>query len=528
MNTIDNLPNSDDDTLRELLLQKENRIRDLETENSILRRNWLTAKDDSIMSYRRRLVVNDITFGFDSTDEIHILDDDIDEKLIDFLNLIYPEETNLIRALKIFIQQYILPQVNGHENLLKTNPVEFGLTFHEKTYRFIVVVFDRTNFVVGIKDSTAEYGLDIAEARRLAAFEIIDHHEAIYTFSTDGKLNHDFTMRGPKHVKASNFSPQIMDNFFADIFVKHPEYFDVINRDKYVWDINFDEATNKFYQIQMAAVISPSGSGNIIEFMCRGRDITEDISKEVQEEAERNLLQAFSSLYHELGNIAHEINHYPDLYTYEKYRKGKLGNYENAMAELEKIIDSLKEEYEKLTSFITTARDFNQTYSKDSDRKEIGRYSLAEVLTNLIIPEYHDNKFNLHFDKNFVFNVYFDREDLCRVLKQLINNAVMYSDDTQEIDIYITHKENSENRPVIELVIQDHGYGMHNKDLINAFNIGYRGLNRPANTYGLGIGLTIVKKIIENYGGKVFINSEPGVGTNVYVEFPIKEKVIEG
>jgi signal transduction histidine kinase len=42
-------------------------------------------------------------------------------------------------------------------------------------------------------------------------------------------------------------------------------------------------------------------------------------------------------------------------------------------------------------------------------------------------------------------------------------------------------------------------------------------------TSGMGLGLAISKKIVENVGGKIYFESEPGVGTTFYIELPVSE-----
>ena len=78
--------------------------------------------------------------------------------------------------------------------------------------------------------------------------------------------------------------------------------------------------------------------------------------------------------------------------------------------------------------------------------------------------------------------------------------------------------------------IEDNGRGIAARDLLNVFNRFYRtDVSRNSSKGGSGIGLSIVKKIIEDHGGKVWATSREGIGTIMYFvlrkyqEVPVNE-----
>ena len=82
----------------------------------------------------------------------------------------------------------------------------------------------------------------------------------------------------------------------------------------------------------------------------------------------------------------------------------------------------------------------------------------------------------------------------------------------------------------IQVEIEDNGKGIAQKDLTKIFDRFYRtDASRNSTKGGSGIGLSIVKKILEDHGGKVWANSKEGVGTVMffvlrkYQEVPINE-----
>ena len=83
----------------------------------------------------------------------------------------------------------------------------------------------------------------------------------------------------------------------------------------------------------------------------------------------------------------------------------------------------------------------------------------------------------------------------------------------------------------VQVEIEDNGKGIANKDLVKIFDRFYRtDASRNSTRGGSGIGLSIVKKILEDHGGKVWATSKEGVGTTMYFvlrkyqEVPINEQ----
>jgi len=123
---------------------------------------------------------------------------------------------------------------------------------------------------------------------------------------------------------------------------------------------------------------------------------------------------------------------------------------------------------------------------------------------------------NLHFDENLpLFKC--DEEEMNRVFTNLIGNAVKYNKDNGSIDISLT---TSDNQIVIE--IKDTGIGLKRNDQEKIFQEFFRVKNEyTKNISGTGLGLTIVKRIVDSYSGKIEVESEYGSGTSFKIFFPV-------
>ncbi len=106
-----------------------------------------------------------------------------------------------------------------------------------------------------------------------------------------------------------------------------------------------------------------------------------------------------------------------------------------------------------------------------------------------------------------------DPEQLRRVINNIIGNSVKYMNKTEKF-INIRIKDVGD---FIQVEIEDNGRGIAQKDLPYIFDRFYRtDASRNSATGGSGIGLSIVKKIIEDHGGKIWATSKEDSGTTMY------------
>ncbi|MDB5033354.1 MAG: multi-sensor signal transduction histidine kinase [Chlorobi bacterium] len=106
---------------------------------------------------------------------------------------------------------------------------------------------------------------------------------------------------------------------------------------------------------------------------------------------------------------------------------------------------------------------------------------------------------------------------LSRALVSVIDNAAKYSPEGGTVRIRVF---STEQRVLVE--VADQGPGIPPEDLPRVFDRFYRG-DRSRSTQGTGLGLPIVKAVMELHGGDVVIDSNPGTGTLVRLGFPLRE-----
>lgn len=114
-----------------------------------------------------------------------------------------------------------------------------------------------------------------------------------------------------------------------------------------------------------------------------------------------------------------------------------------------------------------------------------------------------------------------DSEKIEEALDNLINNAIKFAPPETTIEILSFLKE--EKKKTIVVAVKDNGVGLSEEDLRRSFQ---KGATLSAKPTGLeqssGLGLWIVKKIIEEHGGKVWVESTLGVGSTFAFELPVE------
>jgi CheY-like chemotaxis protein len=116
--------------------------------------------------------------------------------------------------------------------------------------------------------------------------------------------------------------------------------------------------------------------------------------------------------------------------------------------------------------------------------------------------------------------VHADKERIQQVMHNLLSNATKYSPAGGTIAVSATRVGG-----FIELTVADEGIGMSSDELDHAFEKFWRADASSTAIEGTGLGLVIVKHIVERHGGQIWIESDEGAGTTVHFTLPTVERV---
>lgn len=147
------------------------------------------------------------------------------------------------------------------------------------------------------------------------------------------------------------------------------------------------------------------------------------------------------------------------------------------------------------------------------------KVDLDQIMKDVIrkfSSEFINRKLSLDYLLNS-YEVLTDEKWLAFVLEQILSNALKY---TRSGKITISQSDTI-------LCIQDTGIGIQKEDLARVFEKGYTGLNGRLDKKASGLGLYLCKRICDNLHHKIWIESEIGKGTCVYIQFLDKKVGIE-
>jgi tetratricopeptide (TPR) repeat protein/anti-sigma regulatory factor (Ser/Thr protein kinase) len=187
----------------------------------------------------------------------------------------------------------------------------------------------------------------------------------------------------------------------------------------------------------------------------------------------------------------------------------------------QKYYSAMLQESERLSHLIDNILDFSKMEAglKNFSFKED---NLAVVVEEIVMSFQHhliDKGFQINLNlPDSIPNSMFDREAIQQVFQNLIDNACKYSGGSKIIDVEMEQVDSE-----ITINIKDFGIGIHKDEQDKIFSQFYRaGDELTQNVKGSGIGLTIVKQIVEAHHGTIKLKSEPGKGSNFQIVLPLK------
>jgi light-regulated signal transduction histidine kinase (bacteriophytochrome) len=140
---------------------------------------------------------------------------------------------------------------------------------------------------------------------------------------------------------------------------------------------------------------------------------------------------------------------------------------------------------------------------------------LVDEIKVLLKNDYKEN--NIEWKVKDLKNAVCDRNMFKQVFFNLISNSIKFSKNNDKIVIEIGRKKNNDE---IIYYIKDNGVGFDMKYSDKIFNV-FRRLHSEKDFEGTGIGLAIVKRIINNHGGRIWVESRINKGSVFYFSLPV-------
>ncbi|WP_051313228.1 PAS domain-containing sensor histidine kinase [Sporocytophaga myxococcoides] len=245
------------------------------------------------------------------------------------------------------------------------------------------------------------------------------------------------------------------------------------------------------------------------------QDITE------QKVLEHELQQRNSDLkkiINDRNNFVYTVSH--DLITPINSIEGLIKYLESVISDSSESKFFIGKIYHLIASFRNKIRELSSiAREQETEKIQVDDINIDELYEE-VLTDFKDDieKIKIEFIKNFndAPIIRFSKKNLRSILTNLLSNAIKYRSPDKNSAVHITTKKME--GAYILLKIRDNGIGIPKEVQEHIFQMYKRGHHHVE---GSGMGMAIIKRIVENEGGKVELESTPGEGTTVKVYFPI-------
>lgn len=198
---------------------------------------------------------------------------------------------------------------------------------------------------------------------------------------------------------------------------------------------------------------------------------------------------------------------------------------QNESSEHKQVYRSIKRNAKRLHYLIEQLMEFRKM---ETDHASIN-YNSGDIILflhdtfNAFIPLFNRKKLDFHFNSETAsFNAYFDGDKVEKIVTNLISNAAKYTPDEGFVEMELKVIRNSDEEDQIKICVSDSGRGIDPKELDKIFTTFYQTEQGRTVPEGTGVGLSLVKSLVEFLEGEVAIDSSLYNGTVVTVTLPLK------
>jgi len=155
-----------------------------------------------------------------------------------------------------------------------------------------------------------------------------------------------------------------------------------------------------------------------------------------------------------------------------------------------------------------------------SEMREIEMPTLVKRTVDLLRASGRDKEIDIELraDSNLP-PVFCNERWMQRALENLLSNALKYTPEGGKIEVGVSLSAEGES---VEIAVKDNGIGIFAQDLSRIFEPFQRGLNASGEK-GIGLGLSLVKEVVELHAGKIDVQSQPQKGSTFSIVLPIRK-----
>ena len=358
---------------------------------------------------------------------------------------------------------------------------------------------------------------ELEENRRRLAFLISRIPSVIYSARVSGDFGATFVSENV--ARQMGYPPEkfkVSPSFWVENV--HPDDLPRINSEidrlfefgSHSYEYRFRHADGHYVWTQDEMTLIRDGSGEPLEIVGLWSDISE--CKRVEREREA-LIQELEAKNAELERFTYTVSH--DLKSPLVTIKGFLGflkqdlasdNIERLYQDIERIGNATI----KMEQLLRDLLELSRIGRLLNPAEEIPFEELVHEALEIVHGQLEAREVTVDTQPNLPA-VYGDRQRLTEVLQNLLDNASKYMGGQTDPRIEIGQRGEENSKPVF--YVRDNGIGIdpeHHKRIFGLFN------KLDGTSEGTGVGLALVKRIVELHGGRIWVESEPGKGATFY------------
>ncbi|WP_245809699.1 sensor histidine kinase [Cohnella massiliensis] len=219
-----------------------------------------------------------------------------------------------------------------------------------------------------------------------------------------------------------------------------------------------------------------------------------------------------------IANISHDLR--TPITSIRGYVEGLRDGIARDEQKVDRYLTVIKDKTDQLDRMIEDLFQFAQLESERlvMNDTETDSRELLETVVSTFELEFRDGPVHLAVERPFPSRlVKADAGRIAQVFENIIENARKYARGCSQIAI--SAKDEGDR---IRIAIRDDGGGISGEDVPYLFDRFYRGEKSRSRAFGgAGLGLAICKQIIEEHGGRIGVQSEPGAGAEFYFTLPV-------
>ncbi|WKD85965.1 Phytochrome-like protein cph1 [Polaribacter huanghezhanensis] len=271
------------------------------------------------------------------------------------------------------------------------------------------------------------------------------------------------------------------------------------------YEINLKTKTKKESFWLVGSAPNYNVNGQIIGSICVCLDITSLKTLEKQKEV---LLKELEKSNDELQEYAHIVSHdlkSPLRSVYALVNWLKEDNLDKLDANSIENISLIESTLEKMEALISDILNYSSLSIEKEEQKEVDLNVVVDNIEQILLIPEHINLFR----QNKLPVLRGDKTKFQQLFQNLISNAIKFIDKKEGVVTLNVEDKGS----FYQFSVQDNGIGIEKKYHNKIFKI-FNSLNKSKDS--TGIGLSIVKKIVDLYKGEIWLKSKPNVGTTFY------------